>query len=178
MYSYENWNIKKGEYWRIGAFKLWCWRRLLRVPWTARRSNQSIPMEISPGCSLDGLMLKLKLPIFWLLDGVAKSQTQLSEWTTTRRINVCDSRQENFIKRATVILIYAMLCIKIYNNTTITQTIKLLIVSWNRYIDNQNRMQNPVTLRKFMQYTLIYVKSREWEDLHLGTWRLQGKQRT
>lgn len=74
---------------------------------------------------------------------------------------MCDSRQENFIKRATVILIYAMLCIKIYNNTTVTQTIKLLIVSWNRYIDHQNRMQNPVTLRKFMQYALMYVKSRE-----------------
>lgn len=74
---------------------------------------------------------------------------------------MCDSRQENFIKRATVIVIYAMLYIKIYNNTIITKTIKLLIVSWNRHIDHQNRMQNPGTLRKFMQYTLIYVRSSE-----------------
>ena len=61
MYGCESWTIKKGEHWRIDAFELWCWRRLLRVPWTARRSNQSILKEISPGCSLEGLMLKLKL---------------------------------------------------------------------------------------------------------------------
>ena len=64
MYGSESWNIKKAEHQRIDAFELWCWRRLLRVPWTARRSNQSILMEISPGCSLEGLMLKLKLQLF------------------------------------------------------------------------------------------------------------------
>ena len=64
MYGCESWTIKKVERWRIDAFELWCWRRLLRVPWTARRSNQSILKEISPGCSLDGLMLKLKLQYF------------------------------------------------------------------------------------------------------------------
>ena len=61
IYGYESWTIKKAECQRIDAFELWCWRRLLRVPWTARRSNQSILKEISPGCSLEGLMLKLKL---------------------------------------------------------------------------------------------------------------------
>ena len=61
MYGCESWTIKKVEHWRIDVFELWCWRRLLRVPWTARRSNQSIFKEISPGCSLEGLMLKLKL---------------------------------------------------------------------------------------------------------------------
>ena len=61
MYGYESWTIKKTESQRIDDFELWCWRRLLRVPWTARRSNQSILKEISPGCSLEGLMLKLKL---------------------------------------------------------------------------------------------------------------------
>ena len=61
MYGCESWIIKKTERQRIDAFELWCWRRLLRVPWTARTSNQSILKEISPGCSLDGLMLKLKL---------------------------------------------------------------------------------------------------------------------
>ena len=60
----ENWTIKKAEHWRIDAFELWCWRRLLRVPWTARISNQSILKEISPECSLEGLMLKLKLQYF------------------------------------------------------------------------------------------------------------------
>ena len=60
MYGCESWTIKKAEHWKIEAFQLWCWRRLLRVPWTARRSNQSILKEISPGCSLEGLMLKLK----------------------------------------------------------------------------------------------------------------------
>ena len=61
MYGCESWAVKKAECWRIDAFELWCWRRLLRVPWTARRSNQSILKEISPGCLLEGLMLKLKL---------------------------------------------------------------------------------------------------------------------
>ena len=61
MYGCESWTIKKAEHRRIDTFELWCWRRLLRVPWTARRSNQSILKEISPGCSLEGLMLKLKL---------------------------------------------------------------------------------------------------------------------
>ena len=61
MYGCESWTVKKGEYWRIDAFELWCWRRLLRVPWTVRRSNQSILKEIKPGCSLEGTMLKLKL---------------------------------------------------------------------------------------------------------------------
>ena len=61
MYGCESWTVKKVERWRIDAFELWCWRRLLKVPWTARRSNQSILKEISPGCSLEGLMLKLKL---------------------------------------------------------------------------------------------------------------------
>ena len=61
MYGCESWTVKKAEHQRIDAFELWCWRRLLRVPWTAGRSNQSILKEISPGCSLEGLMLKLKL---------------------------------------------------------------------------------------------------------------------
>ena len=65
MYGCERWTIKKAECQRIYDFKLWCWRRLLRVPWTARRSNQSILKEINPEYSLEGLMLKLKLPILW-----------------------------------------------------------------------------------------------------------------
>ena len=64
MYGCESWIVKKAEHRRIDAFELWCWRRLLRVPWTTRRSNQSILKEISPGCSLEGLMLKLKLQYF------------------------------------------------------------------------------------------------------------------
>ena len=73
MYGCESWTVKKAECRRIDASELWCWRRLLRVPWTARRSNQSILKEISPGCSLEGLMLKLKLQYFGHLMGRADS---------------------------------------------------------------------------------------------------------
>ena len=69
MYGCENWTVKKAEHRRIDAFELWCWRRLLRVPWTAKRSNQSILKETSPGCSLEGLMLRLKLQYFGHLRG-------------------------------------------------------------------------------------------------------------
>ena len=72
MYGCESWTINKAEHQRIDAFKLWCWRRLLRVPWTARRSNQFILKEISPEYSLEGLMRKLKAPILWSPD--VKSQ--------------------------------------------------------------------------------------------------------
>ena len=77
MYGCENWTIKKAEHRRIDGFELCCWRRLLRVPWTARRSNQSVLKEISPGCSLEGLMLKLKLQYFghliWRTDSFEKT---------------------------------------------------------------------------------------------------------
>ena len=77
MYGCEIWTIKKVEHWRIDAFELWCWRRLLRVPWPAKRSNQSILKEINPGCSLEGLMLKLKLQYFchlmWRVDSLEKT---------------------------------------------------------------------------------------------------------
>ena len=90
MYGYENWTIKKAEHWRIGAFELWCWKRLLRVPWTARRSNQSILKEISPEYSLEGLIPKLKLQYFghlmWRTDSLQKTlmlgkiERRRSEW--------------------------------------------------------------------------------------------------
>ena len=77
MYGWESWTVKKAEHWRTDAFQLWCWRRLLRVPWTARTSNQSILKEISPGCSSEGLMLKLKLQYFghlmWRVDSSEKT---------------------------------------------------------------------------------------------------------
>ena len=77
MYGCESWTVKKAQRWRIDAFELWCWRRLLGVPWTARRSNQSILKEISPRCSLEGLMLKLKLQYFghlmWRVDSLEKT---------------------------------------------------------------------------------------------------------
>ena len=79
MYGCESWSVKKAERWRIDAFELWCWRRLLRVPWTARRSSQSILKEISPGCSLEGMMLKLELQYFghlmWRVDSLEKTDT-------------------------------------------------------------------------------------------------------
>ena len=77
MYGYKSWTVKKAEHWRIDAFELWCWRRFLRVLWTARRSNWSILKEISPGCSLEGMMLKLKLQDFghlmWRVDSLEKT---------------------------------------------------------------------------------------------------------
>ena len=87
MYGCESWTIKNTKHWRIDAFELWCWRRLLKVPWTARRSNQSILKEISPGCSLEGLMLNLKLQYFghlmWRADSFEK--TLMLGWIGGRR---------------------------------------------------------------------------------------------
>ena len=84
MYGCESWTIKKAEHWRIDAFELWCWRRFLRVPWTARRSNQSILKEISSGCSLEGMMLKLKLQYFghliWRVDSLEKNSDAGRYW--------------------------------------------------------------------------------------------------
>ena len=84
MYGCESWTVKKAECWRIDAFELWCWRRLLRVPWTARRSNQSILKEISPGSSLEGMMLKLKLQYFghlmWRADSLEKDSDAGRDW--------------------------------------------------------------------------------------------------
>ena len=84
MYGCESWTIKKAERRRIDASELWCWRRLLRVPWTARRSNQSILKEISPGCSLEGLMLKLKLQYFGHLMRRADSLEKTLSWERLR----------------------------------------------------------------------------------------------
>ena len=87
MYGCESWTVKKAEHWRIDAFELWCWRRLLRVPWTARRSNQSILKKINPGISLEGMMLKLKLQYFghlmWRVDSLVK--TLMVGWIGGRR---------------------------------------------------------------------------------------------
>ena len=87
MYGWESWTVKKAERQRIDAFELWCWRRFLRVPWTARRSNQAILKEISPGCSLEGMMLKLKLQYFghlmWRVDSLEK--TLMLRWIGGRR---------------------------------------------------------------------------------------------
>jgi len=85
MYGCESWTVRKAERRRIDAFELWCWRRLLRVPWTARRSNQSILKEISPGISLEGLMLKLKLQYFGLLMQRVDSATSCKELTHWKR---------------------------------------------------------------------------------------------
>ena len=87
MYGCESWTVKKAEHQRIDAFELWCWRRLLRVPWTAKRSNQSILKEISPGCSLEGLMLKLKLQYFGHL------MRRTDSFEKTRRLGKIEGRR-------------------------------------------------------------------------------------
>ena len=93
MYGCESWTIKEAERRRIDAFELWCWRRLLRVPWTARRSNQSILKEISPGCSLEGLMLKLKLQYFGHLIQRADSLEEILVWERLRAGGEGDDRR-------------------------------------------------------------------------------------
>ena len=92
MYGCESWTIKKAERQRIDAFALWCWRRLLRVPWTARRSNQSILKEISPEYSLEGLMLKLKLQYFGHLMGTANSLEKTLMWERLKAGGEGDNR--------------------------------------------------------------------------------------
>ena len=86
MYGCASWTVKKAERRRIDAFKLWCWRRLLRVPWTARRSNQSILKKISPGCSLEVMMLKLKLQYFCHLVWRVDSLEELTHWKSWLRV--------------------------------------------------------------------------------------------
>ena len=103
IYGCESCTIKKDEHWRIDAFELWCWKRLLRVPWTARRSNQSILKEISPGCSLEGLMLKLKLQYFgqllWRADLLEKIEGGRSGWQSMRWLDrITDSRDVSLSK--------------------------------------------------------------------------------
>ena len=85
MYGCESWTVKKAECRRIDAFELWCWRRLLRVPWTARRSNQSILKELSPGCLLEGLMLEAETPILWPPDADTFEKTLMLEKIEGRR---------------------------------------------------------------------------------------------
>ena len=113
MYGYESWTVKKAEHQRIDAFELWCWRRLLRVPWTTRRSNQSIPKEISPEYSLEGLMLKLKLQYFghlmWRADSLEKTlgkiegkgrrERQRMRWLNgiTHSIGMCLSKLQEMV---------------------------------------------------------------------------------
>ena len=93
MYGCESWTVKKAECRRIDAFELWCWRRLLRVPWTGRRSSQSILKEISPGCSLEGLMLKLKLQYFgYLMRRVDSLEKTLGCWEGMRAGGEGDDR--------------------------------------------------------------------------------------
>jgi len=104
IYGCESCTIKKAEHWRIDAFALWCWRRLLRVPWSARRSNQSILKEISPGCSLEGMMLKLKLQYFgqlmWRADSFEKIEGgRRSGWQRMRWLDcITDSRDVSLSK--------------------------------------------------------------------------------
>ena len=94
MYGCETWTIRKAEHLRIDAFELWCWRRLLRVPWTARRSNQSILKEISPGCSLEGLMLKVKLQyIGRRIEGGRQRMRWLDGMTNSTDMSLCKFRE-------------------------------------------------------------------------------------
>ena len=88
MYGYESWTIKKADYWRIDAFELWCWRRLLRVPWTARRSNQSILKEINPEYSLEGLMLKLQYfgHLMHRADSLEKDCDSGNDWRQDKKV--------------------------------------------------------------------------------------------